>query len=129
MPADDLPSHICIAGPAFLPSSPDVVATGTSLGLSTPPNFVYSVVRHIHVCNVTASSATFDLWVGTVAGQQGNEYVGQQMVPAHYTWDLYCYLLLGANGIFLSGACPSGAANLVITVEGDWFISNYGDNS
>jgi len=77
------------------------------------------IIRHIHVANVTASSATFSLYVGGTGGSTGGtELVKTLAVPAYSCWDWYGMLVLTST-TFLSGICETGAANLTINVEGD----------
>ena len=46
-----------IAGPAYMASS--------ATNIYTPPaSTIYTIIRHIHIANVTASAATFSLFVG-----------------------------------------------------------------
>jgi hypothetical protein len=91
------------------------------------------VIRHIHVCNVTAGAATFSMWVGTgtTPTTAGTEYIKQQSVPAHGTWDLYCMLEFNpgeGQGIGPAMLCETGASTLVVMMEGDANFALYNNN-
>ena len=103
-----------IAGPAYLGAS---VAD-----LYTPPNAaVYTVITHIHVANVTASAATFTLYVGATAGSTGGtELFKGYSVAANSAYDWYPVRgLKMLSTDFLSGLASAGST-LVVTVLGTY---------
>lgn len=103
-----------IAGPAYLASS--------AADIYTPPaSTILTVIRHIHVANVTAGSVTFSLYVGGTAGSTGGtELFKAKAIAANDTFDYYCALRL-ASTEFLSGLASAGTS-LTITVEGEQVV-------
>lgn len=100
-----------LAGPAFL-----AAAAADIFPPAAAP--IYSVVRHIHVANVTGAAATFSLFVGATGGAvAGTQLFASATVPANGTLDYYCTLRLTSTE-FLSGLA-SAASTLTITVEGE----------
>lgn len=101
-----------IAGPAYLAAS--------ATDIYTPPNAaVYTVIRHIHVANVTAGAITFTLYVGATGGSTGGtELFKGYSVGANSAFDYYCALKMTSTD-FLSGLASSGSS-LTITVEGEY---------
>ena len=110
-----------MAGTSKLLSSPAYIASSAT-NIYTPAGgsaLIKDVVRHIHVANVTSSSATFTLYVGGTGGSTGGtELVKTLAVPANSCWDYYGMLVL-VSTTFLSGICETGSSKLMITVEGD----------
>lgn len=100
-----------IAGPAYFGSS---VADIYTPAAST----IYTVIRHIHVANVTAGAVTFTLYVGGTAGSTGGtELFKGYSVAANSSFDYYCMLRMASTD-FLSGLASAGSS-LTITVEGE----------
>ncbi len=100
-----------IAGPAYLASS---VADVYTPAAST----IYTVIRHIHVANVTGGAVTFTLYVGGTAGSTGGtELFKGYSVAANSAFDYYCMLRMASTD-FLSGLASAGTS-LTITVEGE----------
>lgn len=101
-----------IAGPAYLANA--------AADIYTPPNSaVYTVIRHIHIANVTAGALTFSLYVGATGGSAGGtQLFGTYAIAANSTVDYYCALRMGSTD-FLTGVA-SAATSLVITVEGEY---------
>lgn len=99
-----------IAGPAYL--------SNAAADIYTPPNAaVYTVITHIHIANVTASSATFTLYVGATGGSTGGtELFKTYSVAANSTYDYYPTLKMTSTD-FLTGLA-SASSTLVIVVEG-----------
>jgi hypothetical protein len=100
-----------IAGPAYIAAS--------ATNIYTPPaSTIYTVIRHIHVANVTAGAITFTLYVGATGGSAaGTELFKTRTVAALDTYDFYCGLFMASTD-FLSGLASAGSS-LTITVEGE----------
>jgi hypothetical protein len=100
-----------IAGPAYIANS--------ATNIYTPPaSTIYTVIRHIHVANVTGSVATFSLYVGATGGSSGGtELFKAFAVAANSTYDWYGELLMLSTD-FLSGLASAGST-LTILVEGE----------
>ena len=103
-----------IAGPAYLAAA---VAN-----IYTPPaSTIYTVIRHIHVANVTAGAVTFTLYVGATGGSTGGtELFKGYSVAANGFFDFYCALKMVSTD-FLSGLASAGSS-LTITVEGEQVV-------
>lgn len=100
-----------ISGPAYLANA--------AADIYTPPaSTIYTVIRHIHIANVTAGAVTFTLYVGATGGSAGGtELFKAVSVAANGTFDYYCMLRMASTD-FLSGLA-SAATSLTITVEGE----------
>jgi hypothetical protein len=100
-----------IAGPAFLAAA--------AADIYTPPAAtIYTVIRHIHIANVTGGAVTFTLYVGATGGSSaGTELFKGYSVAANSSFDYYCVLRMASTD-FLSGLA-SAATSLTITVEGE----------
>jgi hypothetical protein len=103
-----------IAGPAYIASS---VAN-----IYTPPaSTIYTVIRHIHIANVTASAVTFSMYVGATGGSTGGtQLFGGQSIPANSPFDYYCVQKMLSTD-FLTAVASAGTS-LVITVEGEYVV-------
>jgi hypothetical protein len=103
-----------IAGPAFIAAS--------ATNIYTPPaSTIYTVIRHIHIANVTGAAVSFNLWVGLSGGSlAGTELFKQHSIPANVEFDYYCVLRLDSTD-FLTGLA-SAATSLVIDVEGEQVV-------
>lgn len=103
-----------IAGPAFIASS---VAN-----IYTPPaSTIYTIIRHIHIANVTASAVTFSLYIGATGGSAaGTQLFGGQSIGANSAFDYYCVRKMLSTD-FLTGVASSGSS-LVIDVEGEQVV-------
>jgi len=104
-----------LAGPAF------IAATATNVYTSAIAT-EYTVIRHIHVANVTAGAVTFTLCLSTTTGTAtvGTELFKGHSVAANSEFDYYCMCKMLSTD-FLVGLDGSGAS-LVITVEGEKVI-------
>lgn len=103
-----------IVGPAFL---------GSSVGdIYTPPaSTIYTVIRHIHIANVTSGAVTFTLYVGGTGGSTaGTELFKGYSVPANSTFDYYCAQRMASTD-FLSGLASAGSS-LTIVIEGEQIV-------
>lgn len=100
-----------LAGPAFIAASAtDIYAPAAST--------IYTVIRHIHVANVTAGAVTFSLYVGATGGSAaGTEVFKDYSVGAKSSFDYYCTMKLLSTE-FLSGIASAGSS-LTIVVEGE----------
>jgi hypothetical protein len=103
-----------IAGPAYLANA--------AADIYTPPaSTIYTVIRHIHVANVTVGAVTFTLYVGATGGSAGGtELFKAYSVAANSSFDFYCTLKMLSTD-FLSGLA-SAATSLTITVEGEQVV-------
>lgn len=103
-----------IAGPAFIASAATNVYTPAA-------STIYTVIRHIHVANVTAGAVSFSMYVGATGGSAaGTELFKGHSVAANSEFDYWCNLKMISTD-FLSALDANGAA-LVITVEGEMVV-------
>ncbi len=100
-----------IAGPAYIASS--------ATNIYTPPaSTIYTIIRHIHIANVTTGAITFSLYIGaTGASTGGTQIFGTRSVPANSELDYYCATFMASTD-FLVGIASS-ASSLTIVVEGE----------
>lgn len=106
-----------ISGPAYLAAS--------AADIYTPPaSTIYTVIRHIHIANVTGGAVTFTLYVGGTAGSAGGTELEKGFsVAANGEYDRY----FGGQGLkmlstdFLSGLASAGSS-LTITVIGEQVV-------
>lgn len=100
-----------ISGPAYLAAS--------ATDIYTPPaSTIYTVIRHIHIANVTAAAVTFTLYIGATGGSAaGTQLATAKSIAANDTFDFYCNLRMSSTD-FLTGLA-SAATSLVITVMGE----------
>jgi hypothetical protein len=101
-----------LAGPAF------IAAAATNVYNSAIAT-EYTVIRHIHVANVTGGAVSFTLALSTTTGvaTSGTELFKSHSVAANAEFDFYTTLKMLSTD-FLVGLDGSGAS-LVITVEGE----------
>jgi hypothetical protein len=103
-----------IAGPAYLSSSVADIYT-------PPASTIYTVIRHIHVANVTGGAVTFTLYVGATGGSTGGtELFKGYSVAANSAFDYYPMMKLTSTQ-FLTGLASAGTS-LTITVEGEQVV-------
>lgn len=82
---------------------------------------IFTVIRHIHLANVTTSSQTFTLYVGATGGSAGGtELFKLVTIPANSYLDYYPQLRLASTD-FLTGLA-SAASSVTITVEGEFGV-------
>lgn len=103
-----------IAGPAYIAS--------TATNIYTPPaSTIYTVIRHIHIANITAGAVTFTLCISTTGdASNGKNLFKGQSIAANSDFDRYFALRLDSTD-FLVGLDGSGAS-LVITVSGEQYV-------
>lgn len=103
-----------ISGPAYLANA--------AADIYTPPaSTIYTVIRHIHIANVTAGAVTFTLYVGATGGSTGGtELFKGYSVAANSTFDYYTVLKMVSTD-YLTGLA-SAATSLTITVEGEQVV-------
>jgi hypothetical protein len=79
----------------------------------------YLIIRHIRIVNVTATAATFRMFVGASgANLAGTEFMGYNTtVPANSYIDWYGTLRLDSTDFLVGGA--SAAATLTFQAEGE----------
>lgn len=99
--------------------SPTALTTTYTTNIYVPGSaLVYDVVRHIHVANKTAVSATFRIFMGATGGNTaGTELFYDQTVAGYSSFDYYCMLKLTSTTFLVGGA--STATSLTITIEGE----------
>ena len=103
-----------IAGPAFIAAAAANIYTPAAAT-------IYTVLRHIHIANVTASAVTFSMYVGATGGSAaGTELFKGHSVAANQELDYWCNLKMLSTD-FLTALDANGAA-LVITVEGEQVV-------
>lgn len=103
-----------IAGPAYIAAAATNVYT-------PPASTIYTVIRHIHIANVTAGAVTFSMYVGATGGSAGGtELFKSYSVAANSSFDYYCVLKMLSTD-FLTALDGSGSS-LVVTVEGEQIV-------
>lgn len=104
-----------IAGPAYLASSVADIYT-------PPASTIYTVIKHIHIANVTGTAATFTLYIGGTAGSTGGTelFKGVSVAP-NSSFDYYPQNLKMISTDFLSGLAGTATA-LTITVMGEQVV-------
>lgn len=104
-----------ISGPAYMGSS--------AADIYTPPaSTIYTIIKHIHIANVTSGSVTFSLYVGTTGGSTGGtELFKAKTLAANDSFDYYCNMKMSSSD-FLSGLASAGTS-LAITVEGEQVVA------
>ena len=108
-------------GTLKLIASPAYIANAAANIYTPPASTIYTVVRHIHIANVTSGAVMFSLYVGATAGSAGGtQLFGGQSITANSAFDYYCVMKLLSTE-FLSGVA-SAANSLVITVEGEMVV-------
>ncbi len=104
-----------LAGPLAL------TTTMTTNIFNATSALIFSVVRHIHVTNKTASAATFRLYLGaTGANAAGTELFFDQEVEALSSFDFYCAMKLTSTDFLVGGA--SANTTLTITIDGEQHV-------
>lgn len=103
-----------IAGPAYLGSSVADIYT-------PPASTIYTVIRQIHIANVTAGAVTFTLYVGGTGGSTGGTEIAKGVsVAANSYVDLFFNLKMVSTD-FLSGLASAGTS-LTIVVMGEQVV-------
>ena len=103
-----------ISGPAYIAASATNIYTPEA-------STIYTVIRHIHIANVTTGAITFTLYVGATGGSAaGTELFKLVSVAANSSYDYYCTLKMLSTD-FLSGLASAGSS-LTITVEGELVV-------
>lgn len=100
-----------LAGPAFIAASATDIYTPAA-------STIYTVIRHIHIANVTAGAVTFTLYIGATGGSAaGTELFKGYSVAANSSFDYYCTMKMLSTD-FLSGLASAGSS-LTIVVEAE----------
>lgn len=82
---------------------------------------IYDVIRHIHIANKTANSATFTLYLGaTGANAAGTELWLGFPIAANSAFDWYGMLKMVSTDFLVGGSGTATA--LTITGMGDQFV-------
>ena len=103
-----------LAGPAYLAAAATDIYTPAA-------STIYTVLRHIHVANVTAGAVTFTLYIGATGGSAaGTQIFAARSVAANSDFDYYCVKKLVSTD-FLTGLA-SAATSLTIVVEGEQYV-------
>lgn len=103
-----------LAGPAYLAASATDIYTPAA-------STIYTIIRHIHIANVTAGAVTFTLYVGTTGGSAaGTELFKGVSIAANSYFDYYTTLKM-TSADFLSGLASAGSS-LVIVVEAEQVV-------
>lgn len=104
-----------LAGPAFIAS------TATNVYNSSVAT-EYTVIRHIHVANVTSGAVSFTLCCSTTTGTatSGTELFKGYSVGANSSFDYYCMMKMLSTDYIV--ALDGSGSSLVITVEGEKYI-------
>lgn len=103
-----------LAGPAYLGAAAADVFTPAAAT-------IISILRHIHIANVTGVAATFTLYIGATGGSAGGtELFKTYTVAANGVFDWYGMLRMTSTD-FLSGLASAGST-LTITVEGEQVV-------
>lgn len=98
-------------GPAYLANSVTDIYT-------PPASTIYTVIKHLHLANVTGSPVTFTLYVGATGGSAGGTELFKGVpIPANSSFDYYCTLKMASTD-FLSGLASSASA-ITIVVEAE----------
>ena len=111
-----------MAGTIKLVGSPAYLANAAANIYTPPASTIYTVIRHIHIANVTAGAVTFTLYVGaTGASAAGTELFKGYSVAANSSYDYYPQSLRLGSTEFLTGLA-SAATSLTITVLGEQVV-------
>lgn len=104
-----------ISGPAYLSSS--------AADIYTPPaSTIYTVIKHIHLVNVTSSAVTYTLYIGATGGSSGGTEIAKAIsIPANSKDDLFFQGLKMISTDFLSGLASAGSS-ITITVMGEQVV-------
>lgn len=103
-----------IAGPAYL-------AAGATDIYTPAAATIYTVIRHIHIANVTSGAVTFTMYVGATGGSAaGTELFKGFSIAANSSYDYYCALKMVSTD-FLSGLASAGSS-LTVVVEGEMIV-------
>ena len=102
--------------------SPVAFLTNAAATIYTPPAAtIYVVLKHIHICNITASAATFTLYIGLTGGSVTSTTLFAALsVAANSSFDYYLNRKMLSTE-FLSGLA-SGSSTLTIEVTGEHVI-------
>jgi hypothetical protein len=105
-----------IAGPAYLASSATDIYTPAA-------STIYTVIKQIHIANVTSGAVTFTLYIGATGGSSGGTEIEKGFsVAANSDYDRYFspgIKMLSTD--FLSGLASAGSS-LTITVMGEQVV-------
>lgn len=105
-----------ISGPAYVAASATDVYT-------PPASTIISIIRQIHLANVTSSSATVTLYRGGTNGSTGGTELCKGLaVAANEVRDLFFDDLVMKSTDFLSGLASAGST-ITITVIGHQIVT------
>lgn len=98
-------------GPAFLGAS--------AANVYTPPaSTIRTIIRKIHLCNVTGAPVTFSLYIGATGGSTaGTELFKGKSIAANDVFDSFDVLVMSSTD-FLTGLASAGSS-ITITVEAE----------
>lgn len=104
-----------LAGPLAL------TTTTTTNVYNNTSALIYDVIRHIHVANKTAQTASFSLYLGATGGNAaGTELFKLKAVAANDCYDFYCSLKMLSTDFLVGGSDTASA--LTITIEGEQYV-------
>lgn len=100
-----------LAGPAFLAAAAADIYTPAA-------STIYTVIKQIHIANVTGGAVSFTLYIGATGGSAaGTELFKTYSVAANSVYDHYCNRRMNSTD-FLTGLASAGSS-LTITVDGE----------
>ncbi len=99
-------------GPAYLTNAAANVYNQSSA-------LLYTNIKQLHLVNVTASAATFTLYIGATGGSTGGTEIAKLInIPADAEYNMYFSNLYLASTDFLTGLA-SASSTITITVLGE----------
>lgn len=105
-----------ISGPAYIAAAATDVYTPAAAT-------IYTVIRHIHICNKTAGAVTFSLFVGATGGSAaGTELFKDYSVAAKDSVDFFFSPGLKLLSTEFLTALDGSGASLTITVMGELVV-------
>jgi hypothetical protein len=82
---------------------------------------LYTIVKHIHFCNVTNSSATMTMYIGLTGGSTGGTEIFKLFpIGANGTYDYFCRRKMLSTD-FLTGLA-SASSTITIEIEGEQVV-------
>lgn len=105
-----------IAGPAFIAAAAADVYT-------PPAATIYTIIRHIHVANVTAGAVAFSMFIGATGGSAGGtELYDELSVAANSEFNGYFQPGIKMLSTDFLTALDGSGASLVVTVMGEQVV-------
>lgn len=102
-----------LAGPAYIAASATNVYTPEAAT-------IYTILKHLHFCNVTASAVTFSMYIGATGGSAaGTEIFKDLSIAAKSTYDWYGNVKMLSTD-FLTAI--STASSITVVVMGELVV-------